>query len=53
MYPIPELTPTVIVFTTPLLIVAVAFAMVVLPIPTKGVPPILMGCCIVTVGAVK
>ena len=42
-----------IAVTVPLLIVAVAFAMVVLPIPTKGVPPILIGCCIVTVGAVK
>ena len=51
VYPIPELTPTVIAFTTPLLIVAVAIAMVVLPIPANPVLPILIGCCIVTVGA--
>jgi hypothetical protein len=52
VYPIPELTPTVIAFTTPLLIVAVAIAIVVLPIPANPVPPMLIGCCIVTVGAV-
>ena len=51
VYPIPELTPTVIAFTTPLLIVAVAIAMVVLQIPANPVLPILTGCCIVTVGA--
>ena len=40
-----------IAFTTPLLIVAVAIAMVVLPIPANPVLPILTGCCILTVGA--
>ena len=40
-----------IAVTVPLLIVAVAFAIVVLPIPANPVPPILMGCCIVTKGA--
>ena len=42
-----------IAFTTPLLIVAVAIAMVVLPMPANPVLPILTGCCIVTVGAAE
>jgi len=42
---------TVIAETAPLVIVAVASALAVLPIPANGVPPTLTGCCIVTVGA--
>ena len=34
----------------PLVTVAVAIAVAVVPIPTNGVPPILMGCCILTSG---
>ena len=40
-----------IAFTTPLLIVAVATAIVVLPIPANPVLQTLTGCCILTVGA--
>ena len=40
-----------IAVTVPLLIVAVAFAMVVLPIPANPVLPRLTGCCMVTLGA--
>ena len=34
----------------PFAIVAVAIAVAVVPIPANGVPPILIGCCILTSG---
>ena len=34
----------------PLVTVAVAIAVAVVPIPMNGVPPILIGCCILTSG---